>query len=214
MQVVSIEKDREHKGNKVVHLSDGSSFTASEESIFKYAIYEYEEYEDEKLGEIVFNVKTDDAYSQVLLYVYNRRRTKHEVSMKLSQKGFTHDVIERVIEIFVEKEYLDDRKYADLYIKNAKKMSLKSRRYISYELGNKGVSSHIVESALASFEDDDNDVALKVVQKKYKKIIQNGKLTRDDIVKIKRYLYGKAFTSGNIRYAIENMNCTMENDDE
>lgn len=211
MRITNIEDDIDRKGYKIVHLEDNSKFSASEESIFKYGIYVDEDFEDNKLKDIIMNAEIDDAYQKVFLTTYNKLKTTQEIKLKLVHLGYSEHASDMAVQRLVKRGYLNDEEYAKAFIKNATKLStLKSRKFLTYELKQKGIDTDITERILQDIPNNDNEIALKVVKKKYKKIISNGVITNKDILKIKQFLYNKAFTLEDINYALDNLGCDLE----
>ncbi len=68
------------------------------------------------------NLKKEQTYekakNQVFRFLSYRERSEKEVKDYLQRKGYTIDVIEKVIKRMKELNYLDDRRFAKLWVKN------------------------------------------------------------------------------------------------
>lgn len=82
--------------------------------------------------------------SRVLAY---RRRTIHELTEKLEQKGFSVEVTRNVIDTMSRYGYIDDKAYARLWIEQ--RLYKKGFPGLKRELLQKGVDASIIEETIA-----------------------------------------------------------------
>ncbi|MCP3876555.1 MAG: regulatory protein RecX [Desulfobacteraceae bacterium] len=99
-------------------------------------------------------------------YLAYQPRTIYEIQAFLKKKGFNKNIIESVVDILINYNYLNDKDYAKLFIESKVKCKAKSKFALAYELKKKGVSDSIINEALKTY--DDFDLAFKSVQPKIK----------------------------------------------
>ena len=99
-------------------------------------------------------------------YLSYRPKTVYEMKAYIEKKGFNKKIIEKVITILLEQNYLNDEEFTKLYIDSMVRNKPKSKFALSFELNQKGVNQTIVESALEPY--DNNSLALKAVTPKLK----------------------------------------------
>ena len=84
-----------------------------------------------------------------------RARSKAEVRVRLRQR-FPSQIVEQVIDDFVEKQLLDDSSFADLWTNSRESFRPRSASIIKRELLSKGVDRDIAEAAVQDVDDDDS----------------------------------------------------------
>ncbi len=104
------------------------------------------------------------ALTTAFRYLAGKPRTTLEMQAYLTKKKFDEHLINEVVEILLEKNYLNDKKYADLYVESMVKNRPKSKFALGFELRKKGIRSSYIEPALASY--DDQILAVKAVNSK------------------------------------------------
>jgi len=117
----------------------------------------------EYIRESLIYIKAQDL---ALHFIGYKMRTVKEIRMKLSEKEFSEDVIERVI-VFLEKYgYADDREYCRKYIKEKLRMKPKSGYALKIELKQRGVSSRIIDEVMLETEMDEEGDAFRWLERK------------------------------------------------
>ncbi|MEG1441890.1 MAG: regulatory protein RecX [Oscillospiraceae bacterium] len=99
----------------------------------------------------------DDLYNAkkyAMYFIGGRMYTCKEIYDKLRRKGYDEDISEQVISEFTECGYLDDAKYAEMYIIDSVNLGAKGMYRIRQELARKGVSRRIIDTAAAEAEVD------------------------------------------------------------
>ena len=94
------------------------------------------------------------AINTAVFFLNSRMRTCKEVYDKLLSKGYDKDTAEKAVEELVKVGYLNDRTYAMAYINDGIKLGAKGIYRIRQELIRKGISSSIIEDAIADCEED------------------------------------------------------------
>lgn len=89
---------------------------------------------------------------------------------KLERKGYDAETVDLVMEYLLERDYINDHRYACSYIRS--KRSRYGRRRIASFLYSKGIGQDIFESALAELEEyseglNELEGALKAARKRY-----------------------------------------------
>ncbi|MBR3318896.1 RecX family transcriptional regulator [Candidatus Saccharibacteria bacterium] len=79
---------------------------------------------------------------------------------------FTKDDIEKVIEQLIDKNYLDDRKFAEWYIENRFTSKGVSPLRLRQELYKKGIESNLIDEMLENSPRDEAAEIRKVIQKR------------------------------------------------
>lgn len=136
------------------------------------------------------------AKSRALYLLGDMARTKKQMQEKLS-KNYPPDIVDEVIRYLMSLHYIDDRAYAESYIRS--KSLSKSHRMIRGELLQKGVEKNVVDEVLQMFsEDSQEDLIRRLIEKRK---VNVATASREEIQKLCRYLLGKGFSYEEIRQA-------------
>lgn len=123
-------------------------------------------------------------------YLSFKPRSIFETRTHLENKGCPEKEIESIIKTLLEKQFLDDRMFAERYIDSRIKNTPRSKFAMQYELKQKGISSSISEPLLSKF--DDLDLANAALQTKIRRWKT---LSEDDFKKkVMNYLRYRGFS--------------------
>ena len=164
---------------------------------------------DTDISEAVYErILTDTVYrrakQKALSILKFMDRTEQELRNKLSDAGYTNEIIDRTISYVMEYGYLDNERFASAFVRN--RMKVKSRLVIKTELLQKGISKDLAERILEEeYEKDEmgEDAELAAIRKavaKKTKSIED--LSMDDKRKLMASLYRKGFEIGKIKQVI------------
>ena len=127
-----------------------------------------------------------------------RDRTEANVRKKLTDDGYSPEVVDDAVEYLRSYHYIDDMRYACEYIRF--KSGSMSRKQIDMKLREKGVDKGIIESAFVRYDEENGtgqrESELEVVGKLMTKRCPQGLADLDYKAKQKlfAYLYGKGFS--------------------
>ncbi|MBQ1344130.1 RecX family transcriptional regulator [Candidatus Saccharibacteria bacterium] len=108
---------------------------------------------------------------------------------------FTEKDIEEIIQRLIKKGYLDDMRFAQVYIENRNSTKGSSLKKLSLELTKKGVSTDIIKEVLSNTERNDEEEIRKIIAKKGNRY--------KDVNKLKTYLLRQGFSFSDIESALQ-----------
>jgi len=79
----------------------------------------------------------------------------------MKKKGNDEALVKKIIEILLEKKYLDDTAFSKMFVESKIRYKPKSKFALRYELNKKKVCPSIIEAVLEPYNDE--DLALKAV---------------------------------------------------
>ena len=85
-------------------------------------------------------------------YLNRRERTVGEVRAHLERKGIVDATAEACVRELIEQGYVDDRRYALMYVHDKRELEGWGSERIRRGLGERGVDRELVEAALAEHE--------------------------------------------------------------
>lgn len=176
-----------------VYIDDEYNFLLYTTDIKKNKMIEGKELSFEVYQDIIENTVFRRAKQKAIAILKYMDRTEYELRNKLKQANYTEEIINRTIEYVISYKYIDDERFAKYYIRTKK--STKSKRQITMELKNKGISKYIIETAFAEFDNDDSAI-IKAIRKKTANI---DLMSKEEKQKLAASLYRKGFESEDIK---------------
>lgn len=95
----------------------------------------------------------ESAYQRALHVLSLRDRSESELRTHLRRRQTPDDVIERTLARLRQRRHADDRRFARSWVQNRVDFRPRGRRALAWELQRKGISSEIVQSALAEIDE-------------------------------------------------------------
>lgn len=128
------------------------------------------------------------AYDQAVKYLTIRLRTVGELQQKLKLKKFPADVIVKVLRELENLDFLNDERYAQIFVENLKRYKSFGYYGIKAKLTAKKIPNDMIEQVLEDFfsEDEEVEVARRFVQKL-------ARIGRKEYEKVARSLASKGF---------------------
>lgn len=141
------------------------------------SIYLCEEYSlkvGNKLTEETLSKLQDDdtfikAKNMAFRYLSYRDRTQKEMRDYLNKKEYHQSIVELVIKYLLEKQYLNDERFTQMYIEGKSKNNNYGPKKIKFDLLNKGIDKVLIDEALQDFDEDMEEI-IELVNKKYSKL--------------------------------------------
>lgn len=144
---------------------------------------------EEKLVALEEESQYGKLYTRALEYVLTRPRSQREMrdylyrktrdtpnKMGGMKKGVSVQLTERVFDRLLEKNYLDDEKFARFWVENRNMRKGSSMRKLQSELSAKGVASEIIASVLEQSDRTDLVELQKIILKKAARYTDEQKL--------------------------------------
>lgn len=113
-----------------------------------------QELSEEKIASLQAEDARERAYQQALLFLSYRVRSESEIRQNLRKHEIPEDVIEQTFERLRENRLADDDKFARAWVENRNTFRPRSRRALSVELRQKGLSDEAAQSALAGLDEE------------------------------------------------------------
>lgn len=180
--ILSIQPKPRRKGQYVLALDDGRSFSVHKEVVAKYRLKSGMEIDEERLNFYIWEANLKTAGDLALKYLGYRSRTKKQLYDYLKRKGFEDPVVDKTIEKMQEYGFLNDEEFALRWVESRKTGRPAGRRKIAYELKAKGIDEETLESALNTLtEEEEQEQALKLAEKaslRYKHLPSRERMAR------------------------------------
>lgn len=183
----------------LVSFDNGEEIKISEDTLVNFGLYKGQEVEEE----FIENLKFEDEKSEALLLSYKflqRNKTKQQLVDYLYKNKIQRDIIDLVLPILEEKNYLNDEDYARRYLSDALNIKKYGKIKTRYMLMSKGIDKKIIEKVM---EDYDYELeymnALELIEKRISKDETDPKI----INSAKNYLQGRGFEFEIINFTLD-----------
>ncbi len=105
-------------------------------------------------------------FAIALEMITRRRRSEHEVRARFSQRGIPSQTGEEIISALREMGYLDDRAFAEAWVRERRANKPMGRYRLARELSEKGVERSLIDEVLGREQgsEDELEVALDLAR--------------------------------------------------
>ena len=169
-RITKIVSQKGYKNGCIVYLDDGTSFSLHIELLVKYGLTEGSEVDVQQVRKWFEEDGVKYAYNAALRYLGFRSRSRKEIEDYLKRKGFEDNTIRVVMEKLERYGLADDKAFARDWVRNRMHTGARSRVAIAYELRRKGIDGEIIDEAVGSITDEEEEKqALKIANKYYER---------------------------------------------
>ena len=166
MLVTAITQQKKDQTRYNIFIDGEYAFALPMQDILYFKLKEGREVPEETIEYIQNSLIYIKAQDTALHYIGYKMRTVKEIRMKLEEKEFSEEIIERVIEFLEKYGYADDREYCRKYIREKLRMKPKSGYALKIELRQRGISSRIIDEVMAETEMDEEGDAFCWLERK------------------------------------------------
>ena len=201
MKTITGLKIQSRDKNKVNVYLDGAYFCAiSLETCVKHNLKPNTINDEKVLEKLIFESEKKLAYEKALKLVSTRYKTQKEVKDYLASKGYVPEIIYYCLKKLGEYDFINDEKYAESYMSHHLKKDGVIK--IKQQLFAKGVSPEIVDKVVGQVDNQEEQIlALK------EKYMKNKEDTKENYLKLFRYLQGKGFRVDEILKVLKEAEC-------
>ncbi len=129
-----------------------------------------------------------------------RMLTCRELHDRLLRKGYDKEIAEKVIEQFLSVGYLDDHRYAELYLTDSVNLGAKGMYRIRQELLRKGVSGSVIDTVMEKVEIDTKGALMQYIEERQ---LLKAVHSRKDLEKLTARLVRRGYSLSEIRDCLE-----------
>jgi len=148
MRITKIESQKRKSGRKNVYIDGRFSMGISTEALLRVQLRTGDEITPELLRELESVEELTKVRNTALRFLAHRSRTIHEVRQKLLKKKFPEKKIERILDDLQESGLLNDRQFAEMYIRDQLTSRPTGRLLLKQKLRQLGVEKQLAEEVL------------------------------------------------------------------
>lgn len=194
--ITDMQIQKRNKSRANIYLDGEFVFALEMLTVMKLGLKIGKDVDVETIKTAVFDSETSVAFGKAVDYLARAMKTTKQMRDYLTQKGYSADVVECVIQKLQGYKYLDDQTYARMYAEQNK--SHKGERRIKQELLNKGISHADVDDQVQVDADDQLTSATKLAQK----YLKNKDRDLKTMQKLQRFLLYRGFDFGVVNSVI------------
>ncbi len=161
--IADILPQRSRTQPRRIRLSDGFTFPISDDTIVRFGLAKGVVVSQEQIEQIRGAEEAFQAKQAVLTICGRRLRSKKELQEKLREKEFRAEAIDAALAFAAEYGYLDDRNFAQAFVRDQLLRRPLGRQRLQLELQRRGVAKHDIDDALSAvFSDSDQELQLAI----------------------------------------------------
>lgn len=207
MVITRIVVQRHNHNRYSVYIDKGNGeefgFGVDKDVLIQFGLRKGLALNEELIQEITQENEVKKALNLCYSFLSYRMRSEFEVITHLKKKAVPAPIIEKALARLKRQEYVDDRAFAESYIREKKHLSDKGPLLLKKELLEKGVSEAIIDEALTCYSKEEQlEKAKRIVAKKAKTVNDSYRLFRQ---KLGQFLQQKGFTYDVIEEALHEL---------
>lgn len=167
MKITKI-KPQNNKDRVNIYLDGEFAFGLSLEIAYKYSLKEDTEIDESYVKNVLKAEEQNKANDYALKFLSNRWRTEKEIVDKMNKKGFDEEIINKTLAYLKKYNFIDDRRFAEIYTEEKVRLKKLGSYRIKYELQNKGVDESIASEIVEKYSNNEYERAMELATKKIK----------------------------------------------
>lgn len=183
---------KQGRGNKIhIHIDGEYRMTADSDFVSSLGYAENYDINEEELAVLERAVSSRRAFNKATDLLSRRDHGEKELLIKLRQKGFKEEA-EEAIEKLKYYGYIDDRRFAENYVKELIRIKHYGKRRVEQELYRKGIDREIISEVLEAAEFPESEL-VSLIERKYYRYLTDEKGIKKTINSLLRmgYSYGE-----------------------
>jgi regulatory protein len=155
-RVTSIETRKAKRGRVNLFLDGAFAFSLSIPVASMVGLHEGQELTAKEVEKLQNDDLLHRSLSSALRYLSPRPRSETEVRTRLRRQGFDADTIHQAIAKLKDQKLIDDADFARFWCENRENFRPRSRRFIEFELRQKGVDVQTTAEVTEGLDDELN----------------------------------------------------------
>ena len=174
-KITKIEQQKKNKSRYSIYIDEEFAFGISEDTLIKNSLIKNQHLDNETIEKVILVEEQHKANEYAIKLLSFKMRTEKEVRRKMKEKEYTQEQIEKTIEYLYSFKYLDDEKYARLFMKDSVYLKKMGVNRIKQELYSKGIDSNVIKEVIEDLKDEDEEYtnALELASKKLNSSYKN-----------------------------------------
>ena len=162
--------------NVIIYFDNDEVLFLSVDIFYKSGLKKNDEISDDRFSSLIKENRLFHIKQRAFRYLGRRQHSTSELRIKLKQKGYETELINQVLDDLKNKSYLDDTKFAEMFVDEKVKLKLWGEQKLRSELIKRGIESDIITDVLRNniSEEDKLNNAMIIASKKYNALMNRG----------------------------------------
>ncbi|MDB5168937.1 MAG: hypothetical protein JWO41_293 [Candidatus Saccharibacteria bacterium] len=197
MKITAIKTQVKRAGRYSIFVDGAYSFSLSDMALLESKLVAGQELTQQEVKDYKQLSDDDKLYGRVLQYLALRPRSEWEVKTYMERKKASPALVTLILNKLSINGLLDDRKFAESFVRDRQLLRPTSKRKLTLELRKKNVPSDIIQEVIVEGGGEDSTALHELVARKRKQ-------TRyQDDLKLMQYLARQGFGYGDIKAALQ-----------
>lgn len=166
MAKITSIKQQKDKNRVNVYVDGAFRFGIDLENFVKLNLRVEQELTEEEIEKITGKAEFQKVLNRAIDFAMRRPRSKKEIVDWLRRKKVEEGFYEGVLEKLKYFDFLDDEKFAKWWVEQRVNFRPKTKRILNQELRIKGIDKDVIDKVLEETEINEDEIALKELQKK------------------------------------------------
>jgi regulatory protein len=197
MKITRIAQQVKRLDRYSIFVDEKYSFSLSESALLEAGLASGQKLTKEQVTDFKKLSADDKVYNQALRWVAMRPRTRWEIQQYLERKGASPPLLDSILNKLSIIGLVDDKKFAEVFVADRRRLRSAPRRKIILELKRKRVAEEVIMEAVGSNPDEERTALLATIESKRRQ-----SKYQDDL-KLMQYLARQGFSYGDIKDALK-----------
>lgn len=170
MKITKIEPQKRNLKRVSVYIDGDFAFGVGMEVAYTCDLKEGKEIDSKFVESVIKKEEQFRANNYALSLLSFRARSEKEIRDRMLQKGYELSVIENTVQYLKEQRYVNDREFAEAFIKDKAELSHYGRNRIKTELLKKGIPKEMIDELIEATiqTDTEYETARELAESKMK----------------------------------------------
>lgn len=190
--ITKLETQKRNKNRVSIYIDNKYALGVHKDIIYKLNLEEGKILNKDFTEKIIKAEEQKKANDYAIKFLSYRSRSKKEIKDRMERKGYDNEVINKTLEWLKKYDLVNDKDFAEEYIKAKAKKYGRSR--IKMELRGKGVDENIINNVIENELDYENEYETALEQAKKKLRAYEGEKREAIYRKLSGYLQRRGFS--------------------
>jgi regulatory protein len=210
--ITKIEAQKKNKDRVNIYMNDEFAFACGAELIYIHSITRGKIMDKSELQDIINEDNYIKGKNCALHFLETSFKSQKQVSDKLTAKEFDVKTIDRVMEFLKQYDFIDDKKFVELFVKEKIRSSGKNK--IKFSLLKKGIPEELIKDELNKITNEQQtEIALQLAEKKIRILSKSEKDIKKLYKKTSDYLVRNGYDFGLVNEILVKITKDMVNED-
>ena len=170
-RITKIEYQKKDKNRVSLYLDGQFAFGISIDVMMRFGLANGDALSSEDIEKILKSESVHAAKAKAMSLIAYRPRSVHEIRVKLREKNFSEDAVEKAVKDLVRVGLLNDRQFAGSFVRTRLVQKPCGPRLLKQQLSQKGIDEQIIDCVIHEefAEINESEMVFKLAEKQKRK---------------------------------------------